>query len=114
MNRPPARHACAAALLATACAPAAAQTITTTGIAGVPVGGAFALGALALLLAALAARALPRGARTALLLAAVALAGAQWGGQPLVTPANQGPFSHLLCGRYINHRRRAGAGPVRL
>jgi hypothetical protein len=84
MNRPPARYACAAALLATACAPAAAQTITTTGIAGVPVGGAFALGALALLLAALAARALPRGARTALLLAAVALAGAQWGGQPLL------------------------------
>ncbi|GAD21023.1 midcut-by-XrtH protein [Acidovorax sp. MR-S7] len=84
MNRPPVRYACAAALLATACAPAAAQTITTTGIAGVPVGGAFVLGALALLLAALAARALPRGARMALLLAAVALAGAQWGGQPLL------------------------------
>ena len=84
MNRPPARYACAAALLATACAPAAAQTITTTGIAGVPVGGAFVLGALALLLAVLAARALPRGARMALLLAAVALAGAQWGGQPLL------------------------------
>jgi len=84
MNRPPARYACAAALLATACAPAAAQTITTTGIAGVPVGGAFVLGALALLLAVLAARALPRGARMALLLAAVALAGAQWQGQPLL------------------------------
>ena len=84
MNRPPARYACAAALLATACAPAAAQTITTTGIAGVPVGGAFVLGALALLLAVLAARALPRDARMALLLAGMALAGAQWGGQPLL------------------------------
>ncbi|WP_312304143.1 midcut-by-XrtH protein [Pulveribacter sp.] len=84
MNRPPARYACAAALLATTCAPAAAQTITTTGIAGVPMGGAFALGALALLLTVLAARSLPRGARMALLLAAVALAGSQWGGQPLL------------------------------